>query len=108
MLWPCTNFVLLDWRFSSQAVNPLLANQQESALWSCGTPKHSCARSLCQACTILPNIQATADLSEDVSTDRVLTSQGWHDTATDCPGVQISLALGVAAKTAALMVQNEM
>ena len=53
-------------------------------------------------------MQAPADLSEDVSTDRVLTSQGWHDTATDCTGVQISLALGVAAKTAALMVQNEM
>jgi len=53
-------------------------------------------------------MRATADLSKVVGTDRILTSQHWREIATDCPGVQISLTLGIAAETAAHMVQNEM
>ena len=45
------------------------------------------ALNLCVKRAQLCSVQATADLSEGVGTDRLLTSQGWHTTADDCPDV---------------------
>ena len=76
----------------------------------CGGVAHPnrAALNLCVKRAQLCSVQATADLSEGVGKDRVLTSQGWHTTANDCPDVQISLALGIAAEICAHMVQHEM
>ncbi len=84
------------WQISKKVHGGVVAHPNRAAL------------NLCIKLAQLRNMRATADLSKVVGTDRILTSQHWREIATDCPGVQISLTLGIAAETAAHMVQNEM